>query len=46
MRNLERVSSSLLRVAERPGQDYTLLNELYGKAVISSGAATTATWPR
>jgi hypothetical protein len=31
MRNLERVIGSLLRVAERPGQDYTLLNELYGQ---------------
>jgi hypothetical protein len=44
MRNLERVMGSLLRVAERPGQDYTLLNELYGNAV-RSGAATTATSP-
>jgi hypothetical protein len=33
MRNLERVMGSLLRVAERPGQDYTLLSELYGEAV-------------
>jgi hypothetical protein len=33
MRNLERVVGSLLRVAERPGQDYTLLSELYGQAV-------------
>jgi hypothetical protein len=33
MRNLERVMNSLLRVAERPGQDYSLLNELYGNAV-------------
>jgi len=33
MRNLERVMGSLLRVAERPGQPYDLLNELYGNAV-------------
>jgi hypothetical protein len=33
MRNLARVMDSLLRVAERPGQDYTLLNELYTNAV-------------
>jgi hypothetical protein len=33
MRNLQRVMDSLLRVAERPGQDYTLLNELYSNAV-------------
>jgi hypothetical protein len=33
MRNLRRVMDSLLRVAERPGQDYTLLNELYTNAV-------------
>jgi hypothetical protein len=37
MRNLERVMSSLLRVAERPGQDYRLLNELYGQAVAQWG---------
>jgi hypothetical protein len=37
MRNLERVMGSLLRVAERPGQDYTLLNELYGNAVSQWG---------
>jgi hypothetical protein len=33
MRNLQRVMDSLLRVAERPGQDYTLLSELYTNAV-------------
>jgi hypothetical protein len=38
MRNLERVMSSLLRVAERPGQDYRLLNELYGQAVAQWGS--------
>ncbi|MEX0907844.1 MAG: zinc-dependent metalloprotease, partial [Gemmatimonadota bacterium] len=37
MRNLERVVASLLRVAERPGQDYTLLDELYGNAVAQWG---------
>jgi hypothetical protein len=37
MRNLERVMGSLLRVAERPGEDYTLLNELYGQAVAQWG---------
>jgi hypothetical protein len=33
MRNLERVVGSLLRVAERPGQNYDLLDELYGNAL-------------
>jgi hypothetical protein len=33
MRNLVRVAASLLRVAERPGEDYTLLRELYGSTV-------------
>jgi hypothetical protein len=33
MKNLERVAASLLEVAERPGQDYSLLNELYGNVV-------------
>jgi hypothetical protein len=33
MRNLERVVGSLLRVAEQPGRDYTLLNDLYGQSV-------------
>jgi len=37
MRNLERVVSSLLRVAERPGQNYDLLDELYGNAVAQWG---------
>jgi hypothetical protein len=33
LRNLERVANSLLRVAEQPGEDYSLLNELYGNTV-------------
>lgn len=33
LRNLRRVASSLLRVAERPGQDYQLLTDLYGNVV-------------
>lgn len=33
LRNLERVMESLIPVAERPGEDYTLLDELYGSAV-------------
>jgi hypothetical protein len=37
MQNLNRVMGSLLRVAERPGQDYALLNELYGQAVAQWG---------
>jgi hypothetical protein len=37
MRNLERVTASLLRVAERPGQPYDLLNELYGNVVSQWG---------
>jgi hypothetical protein len=37
MRNLERVANSLLRVAERPGEDYTLLSELYGNTVAQWG---------
>ncbi len=37
MRNLERVASSLLAVAERPGEDYTLLSELYGNTVAQWG---------
>jgi hypothetical protein len=37
MRNLERVTASLLRVAERPGQHYDLLNELYGNVVSQWG---------
>jgi hypothetical protein len=37
MRNLERVANSLLRVAERPGEDYSLLSELYGNTVAQWG---------
>ncbi|MBW3552296.1 MAG: zinc-dependent metalloprotease, partial [Gemmatimonadetes bacterium] len=37
MRNLERVVASLLRVAEQPGQDYTLLSDLYSNAVSQWG---------
>jgi len=37
MRNLERVVSSLLTVAERPGEDYALLRELYQNAVSQWG---------
>jgi hypothetical protein len=33
LRNLERVANSLLTVAERPGEDYSLMNELYGNTV-------------
>ncbi len=33
MRNLERVATSLIRVAEREGEDYALLEELYSNAV-------------
>lgn len=33
MRNLERVANSLLLVAERPGEDYSMLSELYGNTV-------------
>jgi hypothetical protein len=33
LRNLERVAGSLLQVAERPGEDYSLLDELYGNTV-------------
>jgi hypothetical protein len=33
LRNLERVANSLIRVAEQPGEDYSLLNELYGQTV-------------
>ncbi|HET9426497.1 MAG TPA: zinc-dependent metalloprotease, partial [Gemmatimonadaceae bacterium] len=33
MKNLERVAASLLRVAEKPGQDYELLTELYNNVV-------------
>ncbi|HUF67979.1 MAG TPA: zinc-dependent metalloprotease [Longimicrobiales bacterium] len=37
MRNLERVAGMLIRVAERPGKDYSLLNELYGNIVSQWG---------
>jgi hypothetical protein len=37
MRNLQRVMASLLAVAERPGEDYALLDELYGNAVSQWG---------
>jgi hypothetical protein len=33
LRNLERVANSLLDVAEIPGQDYSLLSELYGETL-------------
>jgi Met-zincin/Domain of unknown function (DUF5117)/Domain of unknown function (DUF5118) len=33
LRNLRRVKDMLLRVAERPGQDYELLDELYGNVI-------------
>lgn len=33
LRNLQRVMNSLIPVAERPGEDYALLDELYGNAV-------------
>lgn len=33
LRNLERVANSLLRVAEIPGEDYSLLSELYGQTL-------------
>ncbi|MBT8405371.1 MAG: zinc-dependent metalloprotease [Gemmatimonadetes bacterium] len=33
LRNLERVMGSLMDVAEQPGEDYALLEELYGEAV-------------
>jgi hypothetical protein len=37
MKNLERVAKSLLKVAERPGENYELLNELYGNVVSQWG---------
>ena len=37
MKNLERVAASLLHVAERPGENYELLNELYGNVVSQWG---------
>jgi hypothetical protein len=33
MRNLERVAGMLVRVAEKPGKDYTLLDDLYENVV-------------
>jgi hypothetical protein len=33
MKNLARVAASLLRVAEKPGTDYSLLSDLYGNVV-------------
>jgi hypothetical protein len=33
LRNLERVARSLIDVAEVPGEDYSLLNELYGQTL-------------
>jgi hypothetical protein len=33
LRNLERVANSLLEVAEIPGEDYSLLSELYGETL-------------
>lgn len=33
LRNLQRVANSLLRVAERPGEDYELLTDLYTNVV-------------
>jgi hypothetical protein len=37
MRNLERVTASLLRVAEQPGRDYTLLSDLYSNVISQWG---------
>lgn len=37
LKNLERVAGTLLRVAEKPGEDYTLLRELYGNVVSQWG---------
>jgi hypothetical protein len=37
MRNLKRVADMLLKVAEKPGEDYTLLEELYGNVVSQWG---------
>jgi len=33
LRNLDRVMDMMLRAAERPGEDYSVLQELYGNAV-------------
>ena len=37
MKNLERVAASLIRVAEKPGEDYALLDELYDNVVSQWG---------
>jgi hypothetical protein len=37
LRNLQRVMRMLLPVAERPGEDYTLLDELYGNVISQWG---------
>jgi hypothetical protein len=37
LKNLERVANSLLRVAEKPGEDYSLLRDLYGHVVAQWG---------
>jgi len=37
LRNLERVMDMLLPVAERPGEDYELLDELYGNVISQWG---------
>jgi hypothetical protein len=37
LRNLRRVKDMLLAVAERPGQDYELLDELYGNVISQWG---------
>jgi hypothetical protein len=37
LRNLERVAASLLHVAERPGEDYSMLSELYSNTVAQWG---------
>jgi hypothetical protein len=37
LKNLERVANSLIKVAEKPGEDYSLLRELYGQVVSQWG---------
>jgi hypothetical protein len=37
LRNLERVATSLIAVSERPGEDYSLLSELYGNTLSQWG---------
>lgn len=37
LRNLDRVMEMMLEVAEKPGEDYSLLSELYGNAVAQWG---------